>query len=542
MATNPRGPQTAEGRLRKLIRRGYFPAELPPPFTTASYASNAVQFAEKWPAAEIQKFWTAPESYSFPRYGDARRKLSIVNPINQLHVSHIISANWDNLRERLNRSEISEFKPHFSGNIIYGRAITNIDFDGVARRKTTILSNFGRYVKTDIARFYPSIYTHSIAWATLGKAHVKANLHSKEIKNHYSSLLDKAVSAGQEGQTIGIPIGPDTSRIISELIAVEVEQIAQVHIGNFKSRGVRYVDDMIFGLEESETSSAVLSGLSLALYEYQLEINAEKTDVFGLGHAHTPEWIHFVRSFSLTSNPKNQRDDLDSFFEHAIYLSDQNKKDNALLFAVKRAASFSVADSNIQHLMYWLLYCSRRSATCLSFVAEHLAALHGSVDLPDDDIRSFILQQIPTKAAAGHTHELAWLLFWAREIELSIPNGILASVTNLRSSVIALAVLDLENRQLVEGEVDFSFWQSFTDEQGLKSEMWLVAYEATRKEWWPTAPNTDFITGHAFFSDLWAENVQFYDPNVKAKRRAKVPIPATAAGQTITVAASGYPA
>src|SRR3546814_7926830 len=92
---------------------------------------------------------------------------------------------------------------------------------------------------------------------------------------------------------------------------------------------------------------------------------------------------------------------------------DQNKRDNALLFAVKRAASFDIHDNNIDHLVRWLLYCARRSATCLGFVAEHLSAISGTTSLPDDEIHAYILQQIPVKAASGHTHELAWLLFWA---------------------------------------------------------------------------------------------------------------------------------
>jgi len=382
-----------------------------------------------------------------------------------------------------------------------------------------LLSNYGRYVKTDITRFYPSIYTHSIAWAILGKAHVKANHHTAAFKNHFANFLDKAVGAGQEGQTIGIPIGPDTSRILAELIAVEVEEIAKSHIPDFEQRAVRYVDDMLIGLPESETASAVLSGLSLALYEYQLELNAEKTGTFGLGCSHTPEWIHFVRNFVLTKKAGEQRDDLDSYFEHAIYLADQNKRDNALLFAVKRAASFTINDNNVEHLVRWLLYCARRSATCLSFVAEHLAAISGTKPLPDKEIHSYILQQIPIKAASGHTNELAWLLFWAREIGLTVPASVMDNVMKLRSSTVGLITLDLWHKNLISGALDFSFWQGFASEAGLKSEMWLIAYEATRKGWWPKAQSTDFITEHDFFVDLWDAEVEFYDPSKKARKR-----------------------
>jgi hypothetical protein len=86
----------------------------------------------------------------------------------------------------------------------------------------------------------------------------------------------------------------------------------------------------------------VLSDLSLALYEYQLELNADKTQTVGLGSAHLPEWIHYIRTFRIGVRPRRQREDIDSFFEQAIHLSDQNTRDNVLLFAVKRAAAFLV--------------------------------------------------------------------------------------------------------------------------------------------------------------------------------------------------------
>src|SRR3546814_5011434 len=89
------------------------------------------------------------------------------------------------------------------------------------------ISDWSSDVCSSDLRFYPSIYTHSIAWAILGKAHVKASHHTTAFKGHFANHLDKAVGAGQEGQTIGIPIGPDTSRIIAELVAVVVEEIAK---------------------------------------------------------------------------------------------------------------------------------------------------------------------------------------------------------------------------------------------------------------------------------------------------------------------------
>jgi hypothetical protein len=267
-------------RFRRLLRNGYFPSELPPPFTTQSYASHASDFAAKWDGAKIRKFWTSPEHYTIPRYGQVRRKLSIVNPINQLHVAQLVAENWDTLRQRLERSKISEFRPRI---ILLGggRAVSGVNFEGVAQRRTQLLASYGRYVKTDIARFYPSVYTHSIAWAALGKDWVKQNFSTPQFKTSYANLLDKAVAAGQAGQ-----------------------------------------------------------------------------------------WVHYIRTFELSDKSNRQREELDSFFEQAFYLADNNPRENVLLFSARRAASFDVAPDNKYHLVRWLLYAARRSTTCLSFIVQ----------------------------------------------------------------------------------------------------------------------------------------------------------------------------
>jgi hypothetical protein len=93
------------------------------------------------------------------------------------------------------------------------------------------------------------------------------------------------------------------------------------------------------------------------------------------------------------------------------------------------------------------------------------------------------------------------------------------NVMKLRSSTVGLITLDLWHKNLISGALDFSFWQSFATQAGLKSEMWLIAYEATRKGWWPKDQIVDFIATHEFFGDLWTSNVEFYDTSKKARKR-----------------------
>ncbi len=331
---------TPDDRLRRLLAAGYFPAELPPPFTTFEFATKANLVLGQIDQSAAIGVWTSPESFSIPRWGQARRKLSIVNPINQLMVSKVIADHWDEISQALKRSEISEFHPEIVAT--GGRAVTGVNFDGVQRRRAEILARYGRFVKTDIARFYPSLYTHSISWAILGKEWVKKNINKKQFKDHYSNKLDKAVSRGNNGQTVGIPIGPDTSRIISEIVACGIEVGTMNSLPDINDRGVRYVDDMIVGLKDDETPDAVLAAISTALYEYELDLNVEKTTVHGTGKRHSPEWLYFLKRFDVSRRLDGQRDDLDSFLEQAFHLADENPRENVVRYAVRRSTSFNI--------------------------------------------------------------------------------------------------------------------------------------------------------------------------------------------------------
>ncbi len=85
---------------------------------------------------------------------------------------------------------------------------------------------------------------------------------------------------------------------------------------------------------------------------------------------------------------------------------------------------------------------------------------------------------------------------------MKLPASTLEKVSTLRSSVVALLTLDLRQMGLVDGKLKLSHWKASAKADGLKSEMWLVAYEATKKGWWRGKCSNTFITGHPFFADI----------------------------------------
>ena len=106
----------------------------------------------------------------------------------------------------------------------------------------------------DISRCYESIYTHSITWALLGKEKAKEEYLKKENERSSSyniaDNLDERVRKINNNETKGIPTGPITSRLISELILSEIDNILHEKVPKLKYN--RFVDDYSFYFSEKK--------------------------------------------------------------------------------------------------------------------------------------------------------------------------------------------------------------------------------------------------------------------------------------------------
>lgn len=502
--------------LSRLISNGYLPKEIPPTFSSKGFGENAAELAKIW-TTKIGQPWTAPEIYSISKHGHSRRNLSIVNPINQLQVSSIIAENWGNLKFQSNRSNtsVSNFQPELRNN---GRSIRGSDFDELRIRHVKILATYDYFLKLDISRFYNSIYTHSIGWALFGKDWVKANFKLPEYEKTYGSKLDKAIAGGQKGQTIGIPIGPDTSRILSELILVQIESDISGFLGDISDRIVRNVDDFIIGIHQSEDVNEIISKISEVFYEYQLALNDEKTKISSTSDIDIPIWTHQIRSFRLSTYPNRQAEDIDTFFAMILKLADLHPGENIVLFALKKIANLQFNERNQYHVINWFIHFARKFPANVSYVVQYFVTLaKDTFVMPFDSIKAFLEKEIPIKAGLAHTDELAWLLYLARILSVKLDGKTFDRSLKLKSSVCAIQILHLRQLNLISGSIDDSFWRSFATKDGLNSEMWLIVYEATKRNWWKTKSPLN-LTGVEYFKDLNSRDIFFYNTNLIVKR------------------------
>lgn len=131
----------------------------------------------------------------------------------------------------------------------------------------------------DISKFFPSIYTHSITWAIIGK-HSAKKLATKD--KSLGSFFDSLMQNINYGETNGIVVGPEMSRIFAEIIMqridVEVESRLKEKGREFGTNYCcfRFVDDFFVFYNDSCDIDLFMDELSHEMEKYKLYINHGK--------------------------------------------------------------------------------------------------------------------------------------------------------------------------------------------------------------------------------------------------------------------------
>ena len=140
---------------------------------------------------------------------------------------------------------------------------------------------YNKLLKLDISKCFDSIYTHSIAWALLGKQEVKENL--KTVDNTFAGQFDRLMQNINYGETNGIIIGPELSRIFAEIILQaadkKVEFLLKTEHGlknKVDFEMLRYVDDYFIFYNEEDDKSTIVETAQHVLKEYKLHLNSAK--------------------------------------------------------------------------------------------------------------------------------------------------------------------------------------------------------------------------------------------------------------------------
>ncbi len=266
-------------KTKDLLEFGYLPLQSPPCFSSQSFADRVVPIRKAFNKAKNSKTLgeygsgTRPQHFSVARSRHSRRPISIPNPFAQLEIADVIARDWRAIERHCKTSSLSLSTPSFSN--ADGRAI-HITPHTALYEKRLQFSAEARYVLTsDISQFFPSLYTHSIPWALYGKAKAKSQRFNAKL---LGNRIDKALQAAQHGQTIGIPIGPDSSHIVAEIVACAIDSRLEKHLHK-KILGYRHVDDFVLFFKSFGEAEEALTALEASVRYFELKLNPLKTRI-----------------------------------------------------------------------------------------------------------------------------------------------------------------------------------------------------------------------------------------------------------------------
>lgn len=275
--------------LERLLGAGYFPEVLPPCFNSELF--GALFAPGKTVPTEFDGDPTkrVPKESKCVRYNQAkvgglRRQFSIPNPVHFHRLTKFFLAHWPQLEPLAKRSAISLTTPILSGGRHCFRPAVNFELRPSHRARVRASARY--ILRADVARFFPSLYTHCIPWAIHGKATAKAAFFAGTSGSLFGNELDKRFRDLQDRQSIGIPVGQDVSRVIAEIVLGAVESAMPYR--RFPV-GMRCIDDYEVGFIRRQDAAEFRNHLERALNEFELALNPLKTDILGLPHGRNLE-------------------------------------------------------------------------------------------------------------------------------------------------------------------------------------------------------------------------------------------------------------
>ncbi len=339
-----------------LLGYGLFAEKIPPFLSAESFLS----FCKTPPAGFT--FEGNPKKYihyESIRNINVPRVLAIPDPIAYRNQCHALSQNWDELKEYFKEKtkdhnhKISRIHIRKIDNALkvfetcyqnmddidlddYPELITNHLFEMNHKNFCTddypepdLLIGKNYIVKADISNCFPSIYSHSIPWALVGKSESKSN--QKDDTKWYNQL-DIRTRNLKEAETHGILIGSHSSNLVSEIVLTSVDEVLAS-----KYDYIRNIDDYTCYLRTEEETEQFLIDLSYELKKFNLVLNHKKTEILKLPLASTEHWVRKINTFVFQDDDEDLKlSEVRAFLDIALDLMKENKENSAILnYAIK---------------------------------------------------------------------------------------------------------------------------------------------------------------------------------------------------------------
>lgn len=314
-----------------LLAYGLFTEKLPPVFSAKGFFDYCV--------AQSPAFPKKPAEYIYHesiRNINTPRPLGIPNPAAYQQLCKYISEIWPQLQQYfeeetkgqnylISRTHIRKMKDSDS---LFSMNYKNWKVDGTPEPDFLLGARY--LVHADVSNCFPSIYTHALSWALVGKDAAKQN---QGDNSHWYNKLDFYTRNVKFGETHGLLIGPHASNLLSEIIMVKIDK-------TLYERGWRYIrniDDYTCYVPSYEYGQLFITELSEQLRAYDLTLNHKKTSIDELPTASVEQWVRKINTFTaFDSKERMNFKEVRAYLDMAIELMQENHDNAAILnYAIK---------------------------------------------------------------------------------------------------------------------------------------------------------------------------------------------------------------
>lgn len=336
---------SADELYKGLLGYGMFANRLPPIFTSEEFYNYCQVAAPIY----SDKEWRNYVPYNSMRNVNIPRLFGIPTPMKYQRLCAILRDSWNEIKTYFHSQTDSQsyrisrihIRKMYGKNEIFEMNYKNWRVDGnpetdLLLQKHKRASKF--MVKADISTCFPSIYSHSLSWALVGKDTAKANCTNETL---WYNKIDLACSTLKNGETHGLLIGPYASNLLAEIILTKVDR-------RLYDTGYRYsrnIDDYEVYLDSYEDAQRFLRDLDEALSEYDLPLNHKKTKIMSLPVAIADKWIHKLNSYLAIVKEKMDYKEVNAYLDLALSLANNTADSAVLKYAVKALANHDMTNS-----------------------------------------------------------------------------------------------------------------------------------------------------------------------------------------------------
>jgi len=459
--------------VARFLERGLLPDNLPPFITSVEF----VGLTEERNYEVTAKVTGRPSPFNSSKRGFQRRAFGISHPVFIRDAALFFRKHSADLQRHFARAVGSESAPIFDRNGVRAYRFTPHSKLPAIRLKKLAKHRF--CLVTDVSRCFPSIYTHSIPWALHGKAAAKKDRDVASAKV-FGNRLDYIFRQSQDGQTIGLPVGSDTSRLTAEIILAAVDRVFQEDHGD--DGYIRHVDDFWIGGTSHLQCEERLHGLRSKLSDYGLDVNEQKTRIIPTSSVISEVWPYDLdRQLELALNdlePNEAR--IVSLLGAVVEQSSKAQDDGIVRFFLRRLDSWRQWDDHWDLLEPFLAHCAVQFPHSFDYVARVIAWRKRRDREINRPLWWDVTREVLASAAAmGRDSEVLWALWLAKELDEEISSALAESITNNNGPLVVGVLAHFYRHGLVSGRSRISSLWSRVESGPLAGREWPLSLELT---------------------------------------------------------------